>query len=553
MSSPSLLPPRFSADVLEGNLRALDEVAPSLAERLRLPVDDSRVRFDDDDRTWRVVHRTLLPLDVDPSTLEATIADLGSAPRVLVLGVGLGEAIDALLDNPATRQVTAWDRDPWLLRLYLMRRDRRQELRGGRLRLALCTDLLDIDPEGFARIEHPLLAGLYRGEIDLLDHPLRESRAILCTGGLFVQQLADAMRARGWDLWGLELRELAEAELSRCVHRFRPRLVVAINYTEGLAEFCARHGIRLLCWEVDPSLRPPLPREEPQDHVFVFTHRKANVPLYQAAGYPHVEYMPLAADPAVRRGNGLVQADREHLVSFVGASMVQTAREFRGRFIETFARWKGHSPGAAEEGAGLLSEIVIEQRRDPSRFCISGLLEERVPGFANLIASDTELADPVVLAGELAASEKRLSYVATLGVLGIRVWGDGGWKLIERHGVRYMGSAGHEDQLTEVYNRTRVNIDVGRIYQNDIVTMRVFDVLSCGSFLLAEHSEALEEVFEIGREVESYRTLDELRAKARYYLEHPAEAEEIAQRGREAVHQRHTIAQRFDHMMEAMA
>ena len=33
--------------------------------------------------------------------------------------------------------------------------------------------------------------------------------------------------------------------------------------------------------------------------------------------------------------------------------------------------------------------------------------------------------------------------------------------------------------------------DVNRIYQPDVVPLRVFDVLACGAFLIAEHSEAL--------------------------------------------------------------
>ena len=549
---PARLPSRFSADVLERNLHVLDEVDPEMARRLRLPVDGERVGFDESGKTSYRLHRTRMPLDLDPARLEEDLAQLAGADRVAVLGLGLGEGLDALLREPGPRHVLAWERDPWLLRLCLLRRDLTAALRNGRLRLALCGDLLELDLSGQARLRHPLLAEIYRRELACADREVGEKRIALCAGGLFVEQLGRALESRGFDVWTIEVEALAAEELSRTMRQFRPRIVAAINYTEGLAEFCRQHGAKLMCWEVDPSLRPPHSHDEPLDHAFVFTHRRANVAEYRAAGFEHVEYMPLAADPDVRTGDGAPFEDREHPLSFVGASMVSTARRFRDEFLDAWTRWKGRASDAAGKGQRLLSRITAMQREDPTRFLLRDLLETHAPGFARAAIDELGLADPALLAGEIAASEKRLGYLANLGKLGLRVWGDAGWRIIEGHGVQYMGNAGHRRELTSVYNHSRINVDVGRVYQNDIVTMRVYDVLSCGSFILAEHNAALEEVFDVGVELESYRTAEELRAKASYYLEHPAEAQAIAERGRDAVHRRHTIARRLEHMLEAM-
>jgi spore maturation protein CgeB len=59
--------------------------------------------------------------------------------------------------------------------------------------------------------------------------------------------------------------------------------------------------------------------------------------------------------------------------------------------------------------------------------------------------------------------------------------------------------------------------------------------------------------FEIGKEVETYSTLDELVSKATYYLNHEPEALEIAERGREVVLKNHTISGRVKHMLRACA
>ena len=134
--------------------------------------------------------------------------------------------------------------------------------------------------------------------------------------------------------------------------------------------------------------------------------------------------------------------------------------------------------------------------------------------------------------------------VAALGRFGSHVWGDEGWRATEAHGVRYRGLAGHRVELNRIYSCAHVQLDVGRVYQADIVTMRVFDVLACGGFLLAERSDELGELFELGVELETWSELPELEEKLAHYLARPDEARRIAARGRAAVLERHTVRER---------
>ena len=82
--------------------------------------------------------------------------------------------------------------------------------------------------------------------------------------------------------------------------------------------------------------------------------------------------------------------------------------------------------------------------------------------------------------------------------------------------------------------------------------MRVFDIMACGGFVLAEYSHDLDDIFEIGKEVEAYHTLDELMDKATYYAEHRDEASEIAEPGRSAVLNNHTMVKRVQHMLNRL-
>jgi len=161
--------------------------------------------------------------------------------------------------------------------------------------------------------------------------------------------------------------------------------------------------------------------------------------------------------------------------------------------------------------------------------------------------------DPAMWLGEIAASRHRIQVIEKLADLDIDVWGDAGWAQIERSGVHYKGPAGHFHHLNDIYRSALINIDIGRIYQPDIVTMRVFDVLACGGFVLAAHCEALAELFHIGLEVDSWKTLEELHEKTTWYLNNPEEAKAIAARGREKVLSHHTIHKRIQKMRGSLA
>ena len=534
---------------LARNLAALDRVDPELAERLRLPVEGGHVRVAGDGALELRLHRSWISLRWTGPDLDRGLSDAAGATNVLVLGLGGGEAALELLAVPSSPLVTVWERDPWLLRLFLARHDVAQAILDRRLSLSLGTDLLAHRGWRGARVVHPVLGRHYAGEIAWLDDEEVRPCAAVLSGGLFVEPVRRALAARGYALWTLEVTTQAEEESSRTLRRLRPELVLSINHVEGLAEFVRRHGAKLVVWEIDAATAPPCAAPRPNDHAFLFTHRRANVAEFRAAGYEHVAYLPLGADPESRSSIELDPGERERLsapFAFVGSSLVENALACRKRFVAAVRAWDAKATDA--EGEALLESVLAGQRRDPTRFLVPELLDRAAPGYR---CDSATAEDPAMLAGEVAASEKRLSWAANLREAGLAVWGDAGWGLAARHGVDYRGPAGHAHELTRIYNACPLHWDVGRLYQSDIVTMRVFDVLACGRLVLAEHSPALEELFDVGVEVESYRDLAELRAKVARFQAHPDQAERIAARGRDAVRERHTIARRVETLLEA--
>ena len=463
----------------------------------------------------------------------------------------MGESLDALKD-PSLRLV-AWDQDPWMFRCALSRWDLRSALANGQLQLALGVDLLDLveSPSWDRVVFHPLLSRVY----PLAQHLLTASHvgpwALVCQGELFVTDLAEALQKQGYRVYPWDTVRLSREELAHTAERVQPDAVFAINYRNGLAEACAELNLRMACWEIDPCVDPPA-CAAPTDRVRIHTWRKANIDAFKQAGFKGVEWLPLASNEQRRQPMKLSPQEIERYgapVSFVGASTLDRVMDCHTAFSEALSR---SHPVEAVLFQDVVEAILSDQRADFSEYKVPALLEQLFPGWcAAEVAAGRP--DPSQWLGEISAAEKRLNIVAGLGQFNIQVWGDTGWKNAEVGGATYRGMAGHYREINRIYNGTRINLDIGRIYQSEIVTMRVFDVLACGGFLLAEHNTDLEELFDIGSELETWRTPEELASKIQYYLANPEECDSIALRGRERVCRDHTIQHRVRHMLAGLS
>lgn len=524
------LPPVFRK-----NLSAVAHHSKPLAERLCASVSSDHVDVERDGGSYRI-HRTWHRLALDAVDLPEG--------DVLVFGVGLGEAVLAAVQ--AGRDVIAWDRDPWLLRLLLLRHDLARALKSGRLRLALGADLLEV-PSGFTPWMHPFLAGHYANEREVIEGGLRDKRALVAEGTLFVDDLADALRDEGYSVWTWLVASTSAQELDHTAKAFGAEVAFRVNHARGLPEAAERLGLPLKVWEIDPAT-------EAVDRVIgattctrVFTYRAAQVAAFEAANL-QAEYLPLAANVQRRRPVEVEEAYRSELC-FVGNSTVERGRRCQQEFLAAWVLYRGGDLEAVGEGQKHLEAWLAAQGQDFSTCRVEEIARSTASDFVDACQHGDHLPDPVALVAEIAAADKRIQYIANLGQVGIHVWGDPAWEAVVPYGANYRGSAGHRDELTKIYSGSAIQIDVGRLYQQDMITMRVFDAMACGAFVLAEYSDALAEQFAIGTELDAYRTLEELLTKVEHWMEHPQERAEVAKAGLAAVRERHSIRGRVAHML----
>jgi len=535
---------------------------------LLFPVDGDHVRINPDGSGDYREHGEFVPFTVLASEVASIFGDLsdlgdgsdGCDTDVLVFGVGLGELLRPLLAAWPALKFVAWDRDPWLMRQMLIARDFSEPLASGRLTLKLGADILDLVrwPRELKVMEHPFLRDIYGFELHLLQYGIGERTVALADATLYREDLAYALRQAGFTVFPIEVLRWSEQELQYALQRIEPEFVARINYTQDLAEFCRIAGCPLMVWQIDPTIDYRFEVSGSTDHTHIFTYRRSNVDEFRRAGFQHVEYLPLTANLARRRPLSLNVDEQRRFgaaVSFVGSSLVITATTLQEQLCALYAEWHTDGLGALPDFRAKIGEVLDRQGDDFSHWRLPEFMLQSFGDFLSEVRKGSHAVDPVVLLGERAASERRLMTISSLASSiseTIHAWGDDHWKKLEEDGVHYCGFAGHRDELPRIFNASTIDIDIGRIYQTNMVTMRVFDVLACGGFLITERNQALEELFGVGIELETYSTLDELCEKTVYYLAHPDEARTIAERGLEAVRERHDVRLRVRRMLTVM-
>lgn len=103
------------------------------------------------------------------------------------------------------------------------------------------------------------------------------------------------------------------------------------------------------------------------------------------------------------------------------------------------------------------------------------------------------------------------------------------------------------EEAAEKYCQSKI---VFNISIKDDINMRVFETLSTKSFLLTNWIPTLGDLFEDGKHLVMYKTMDEAVDKMKYYLQHDSEREAIAEEGFKEVRSKHTFFHRAKQVMD---
>jgi hypothetical protein len=103
------------------------------------------------------------------------------------------------------------------------------------------------------------------------------------------------------------------------------------------------------------------------------------------------------------------------------------------------------------------------------------------------------------------------------------------------------------DDMVKVINSYKIHLNCN--ISNDI-NYRTFETCGCGTMLLTNYTPGLEKMFDIGKEIVVYTSIEDLDNKVKYYLENEDERNQIAEAGHQRVKRDHTYFERSKRLIE---
>ena len=291
-------------------------------------------------------------------------------------------------------------------------------------------------------------------------------------------------------------------------------------------------------WYVDsPNLVVRAFPENVSPFSSIFVWDEGYLDTMKSLGFENVSYLPLGVDETVFRPKSLSSSERKRMeadLGFVGNSMVGPARD-------QLAKVPRDLHASVERIAKRLNiarnvpygEAARESMNPDERAAFESLGESDKSGFEAAVLWRATLL-------------YRVSCLRTLEEFRPCIRGDAGWKGLVNGKSRLGPQLNYYKELPSFYNACTVNFNATSIQMGKAVNQRVFDVPACGAFLLTDHQESIEGLFEVGKEVVTYKDRGEIADLARFYLRNDAARRTIAGKGRERVLAEHTYRHRIE-------
>jgi spore maturation protein CgeB len=360
-----------------------------------------------------------------------------------------------------------------------------------------------------------------------------------------IKDCMDAFRGLGHDVYTIDLVALGDTPEERLKNLEKMLLKIRPDFVFTYNDFCLTPGVlkRLkipyVSWFLD---RPPAPlnmKEYISPYYTLFVWDKAYVEELKKSGIERVYHLPNAANPDVFKEIKLNKEEKEKYgcdVSFVGCSFYGPYKEFkeiRNPLIK-----------------GVLEEAIKIKGKNP-------LLDTSrvIRNITESLPYSLNLKEKALARLEVAAMgryrKEIIEEVSDLGL--VCVYGDEGWrKLLEGERIRLICRwIDPREELPIIYNASKINLNISRSQARTGLTKRVFEVMTCGGFVLTDYRKDLDNLFEED-EVVYYRNKSELRKLTEYFLDNHSERKRIAQNGRRRILREHTFKHRMEKVIEIM-
>lgn len=348
--------------------------------------------------------------------------------------------------------------------------------------------------------------------------------------------------------------DLLDRQLKRLTAGEAYLFLFSVNYFPAIAEFCHITGIPYVCWTVDCPVLELFSNSIRYDTNFIFLFDHAQYEYFRPQNPEHIFYLPLATnvsrwDPVLQKGCPPSFRTGNPEVSFVGSLYSEKSKYNTLTPLPKYT--EGFLTGLMEAQLVLYGCNILEASLTEP---VINDLKAAAPSFYSPADTFTDTDAYVVANDYLGYKLAEIERIRTLN-------------LLAQHFPVTLFTRSHTDSLTNVHVRggvktlsempfvfaeSRINLNITMRPIETGLSLRVYDIMGCGGFLLTNYQAELPEYFEIGTDLEAYASMEELLDKTSYYLQHDTERRTIARNGYEKVKQYHTYDRRIEVMIRVI-
>ncbi|MGN0378889.1 MAG: glycosyltransferase [Butyrivibrio sp.] len=334
-----------------------------------------------------------------------------------------------------------------------------------------------------------------------------------------------------------------ERKLRKKLHEGGYDIMMSVNFFPLVSDVCQSMGIRYVSWCCDSPISSMYNESIFNAVNTVFTFDKFNQLEFEEMGAP-VYYLPLCTDCG--RAAAVIDETKDYVadVSFVG-SMYR-----KNSYDEVYDKlpeyYRGYFDAAIKLQMNVYGGYMLDDVLDEK--AVSDLQKYFVIAKGAKSFSDLELIFSTTVLGFKIAQMERQAAIAELSPrCRVNVYTEEQEKFVLAHN---MGTVDYWKEAPQVYNRSKINLNLTLRTIKTGIPLRVWDILGAGGFCLTNYQAELPLYFENGKDLVYFESRDEMLEKVSYYLAHDDERREIAENGRRKVMELHSYMNRLDRMAE---
>ena len=307
-------------------------------------------------------------------------------------------------------------------------------------------------------------------------------------------------------------------------------VVISYLFIPAVSDICAKFDTAYISWTYDSPLTSLFTPSIFHTTNYTFIFDKMQCKRLIDAGVPHIFHMPLAVNLERTGCLDITPEDEQvfsHDISFVGGlyenntynALIQAFPEplqlkLKLYLMQNMCHWETSRPWA-ELPKDCLD--FLYSQADISNWNQTSLLSDAT--YLGLLFFPRKLAE--------------LERVTVLNSLAqnfdVHLYTKSPTDFLQN--VHTHTSVDYYTVMNKIFYLSKINLNLTLSSIETGLPQRILDIMGCGGFVLTNYQEEIKDLFEIGKDIEVFRNLDELLEKCAYYLSHEKERLTIAMNG----------------------